>query len=206
MKLNTRDIARLQKFFDRIETQTYPEAPTDLHTGISNKAIDQVLAATGLPLGASILDIGCGQGLALEEFGHRGYSVNGITLNTEDVNVCVSKGYYVLKMDQSFLQYPSETFDLLWCRHCLEHSVMPMFTLAGFHEVLNPRGWLYVEVPAPDTAPRHETNPNHYSVLTQRAWASLFDRSGFEIVDAQNIGIKLDMGPDIYWSFLLRKK
>ncbi len=109
-------------------------------------------------------------------------------------------------MDQSYLDFDDASFDLVWCRHALEHSVAPYFTLAGFHRVLAPGGALYVEVPAPDTACKHETNPNHYSVLGRSAWISLMQRSGFEVIDTVAIDFAVPAGPDTYWGFMLRRK
>ena len=109
-------------------------------------------------------------------------------------------------MDQSYLDFPDESFDLVWCRHALEHSAAPYFTLAGFHRVLARGGTLYVEVPAPDTACKHETNPNHYSVLGRSAWISLMQRAGFDVVDTAVIDFAVPAGPDTYWGFILRKR
>jgi ubiquinone/menaquinone biosynthesis C-methylase UbiE len=129
----------------------------------------------------------------------------GITLNSEDVRVCREKGYDVIEMDQSFLDFAENEFELLWCRHCLEHSVMPLFTLTGFARVLRPGGLLYVEVPAPDTVCRHQTNLNHYSVLPRSMWEQLITRAGFQLLDAVSIDFMSDSGPDTYWAFIASK-
>lgn len=99
-------------------------------------------------------------------------------------------------MDQSFLDFPDGTFDVVWCRHCLEHSIFPYFTLSGFHRILRPGGWLYVEVPVPDTSCAHQTNRNHYSVLGKSMLGSLIERSGFRIVDVLDITFSVPAGPD----------
>jgi ubiquinone/menaquinone biosynthesis C-methylase UbiE len=71
----------------------------------------------------------------------------------------------VRETDFADLDFDDESFDLVWARHALEHSVVPAFLLSEFHRLTKPGGVLYVEVPAPDTACVHETNPNHHSVL-----------------------------------------
>jgi len=128
-----------------------------------------------------------------------------VTLNQTDVDVCRSLGYDVRYMDQSFLDFPDESFDVLWVRHCLEHSVFPYFTLSGFHRVLKPGGWLYVEVPAPDTSCAHQTNGNHYSVLGKSMLGSLIERSGFRIVDILDISFTVPAGPDTYWAYIQQR-
>ena len=121
------------------------------------------------------------------------------------VRFCRSLGYDVRCMDQSFLDFPAASFDAVWCRHCLEHSIYPYFTLSGFHRVLKPGGWLYVEVPAPDTASAHQTNRNHYSVLGKSMMASLLDRSRFRIAEVLDITFTVPAGPDTYWAFIQQR-
>ena len=198
-------VARLQQFFTKLEGETYPEIPSELHTGISNAMIDKLLPTWGFSRGARILDIGCGQGLALTRFAAEGFAVTGITLNATDVAVCKSQGFDVQHMDQSFLEFDDASFDLVWCRHCLEHSCFPYFTLSGFRRVLKPGAWLYVEVPAPDTACAHQTNPNHYSTLGRSLWRSLITRSGFRMIEETNVTFELlQGGSDEYLVFLAR--
>ena len=71
----------------------------------------------------------------------------------------------MVEADFAFLDFPDAAFDLVWCRHALEHSAFPLFTLTEIYRVLRPKGLVYVEALAPETACHHERNPNHYSVL-----------------------------------------
>jgi len=123
----------------------------------------------------------------------------------EDVAICRSKGLNVLPMDQSFLEFADESFDLLWCRHVLEHSIFPLFTLSEYKRLVKRGGHVYVEVPAPDTSCAHQLNPNHYSVFGQSMWLRLFERAGFSVLRAVAINFSVTMGPDAYWSFLLAR-
>jgi len=66
--------------------------------------------------------------------------------------------------------------------------------------------YLYVEMPAPDTCCNHENNPNHYSVMGDRMWRSLFDKAGFTIRQCGVIGIELEIGHDQYFWYILEKK
>jgi SAM-dependent methyltransferase len=197
---------RLEEFLETLKGDTYPEIPSEPHTSITREMVNWIAGISGLAERAKVLDVGCGQGTALDLFERRGYEAVGVTLNHEDAAACRAKGFWVLEMDQSFLQFPDQEFDLVWCRHCLEHSIFPYFTLAGFLRVLKPGGWLYIEVPAPDTSCRHETNRNHYSVLGKSMWTDLLKRSGCELVDAVDIKFAVPAGPDIYWAFFGRKK
>jgi len=205
MQLAPSHVTKLERFLEKIKGETYPEFPSGLHDQITAQVLDRVWQHCTLPAGARVLDVGCGQGVALKHFAARGYNVTGITLNSVDVEECRRQGYDVLEMDQSFLDFPDAEFDLIWCRHCLEHSIFPYLTLSEFNRVLKPGGWLYVEVPAPDTSCQHQTNKNHYSVLGKSMLGSLIERSGFRIVDVADITFAVPAGPDAYWSFLQHK-
>ena len=103
--------------------------------------------------------------------------------------------------DMSFLEFDECLFDLVWCRHTLEHSVFPYFTLCEIYRFLKPGGVFYIEVPAPDTSSLHETNLNHYSVFTKKMWESLILRSGFKIVRPNTIAFRTGGGHDEYYAF-----
>jgi SAM-dependent methyltransferase len=195
---------RLQNFInERIQNDIYAEPPSALHTQITKEMIGKLNTLSTLN-GKKILDCGCGQGVAMEDFRDAGAKPIGTTFG-EDYEICKSKGFEVYEMDQSFLDFPEKTFDIVWCRHALEHSLFPLFTLRGFYEVLKPDGILYVEVPAPDTSARHETNQNHYSCFTKNAWLSLFQRSKFQIIEQIDLKFKIPVGDDLYHCFYLRK-
>ncbi|MEO8114390.1 MAG: methyltransferase domain-containing protein, partial [Phenylobacterium sp.] len=123
----------------------------------------------------------------------------------DDVEVCRAKGLDAREMDFSFLDFDDGRFDLVWCRHVLEHSVFPYFTLSEMHRVLKPGGLLYLEAPAPDTACRHQTNPNHYSVLGKSMWLELVRRAGFIDIGVTDVTLTTQAGPDLYWSFIARR-
>jgi len=154
-----------------------------------------------------ILDVGCGNGKFLMVAKKYGHDAVGITLTKKDVDVCTELGFVVYEMDQSFLEFENNIFDLVWCRHCLEHSIMPYFTLCGFNRVMKINGILYVEVPLPDTEFDHQYNKNHYSVLGISSWKSLIERAGFTIVDTTVIELRTaSNGRDAYFSALCQKQ
>ena len=95
--------------------------------------------------------------------------------------------------------------DLVWARQVIEHSIFPLFTLEGFSRVLRPGGFLYLEVPAPETACHHERNPKYYSVFPKGCWRALLERCGFWIVGDVDFSFEVPAGPDLYWGFYCRK-
>src|SRR3954471_21710926 len=167
-----RDYSRFDGFLSALVGDIYPEVPSALHLSITRMAIEALHRDGLIGAGTQILDIGCGQGLALEEFHALGLEPVGITPGS-DAAVCRGKGFDVREMDQNFMDFADASFDLLWCRHVLEHSVAPLFTLSEYRRVTRPNGLVYVEVPAPDTSAHHERNPNHYSILSASSWMAL---------------------------------
>ncbi|MEO5330570.1 MAG: class I SAM-dependent methyltransferase [Magnetococcus sp. YQC-5] len=200
-----RDFSRLDAFLDTMGNDVYPEVPSEPHLSITRSTIQALFKNGIIRPGMRVLDVGCGQGLALELFQENGLDAMGITLGA-DYDVCISKGFQVMQTDQNFMAFEDNTFDFLWCRHVLEHSVMPFFTLTEYGRVTKPKGLVYVEIPAPDTSAHHEMNQNHYSVLPFSLWEKLFAISGFAILDHFVLDFTANCGPDTYWSFLLQKK
>jgi len=191
MKLEQSQIAKLENFLEKVKSQTYPEPSSPLHTQITHQMFAKFMQLFPLSPHAKILDIGCGQWVALQLFKSRGFDPIGITLNSQDVAVCQQKGYEVYEMDQSFLDFAS--FDFVWCRHCIEHSIFPYFTLSEIYRVLKPQGYLYIEVPAHDTSCKHQANGNHYSVFGKNMWTELIKRSGFEALQVFDINFHTPM-------------
>lgn len=205
MKLKQSDIAKLERFIEKLKDDVYPEPPSGLHTDITARMAKHVLEKTALPSTAKVLDVGCGQGVALQHFVAAGMDATGIALGDADVVACQAKGFNVVEMDQSFLDFDDRQFDLVWSRHCLEHSIMPYFTISEMSRVLKPGGFCYVEVPAPDTSCNHQRNKNHYSVLGKSMWIDLLTRSGLQVLEALDITFQVPAGPDMYWSILSKK-
>jgi len=200
------DTTRLASFIAARAAETYPEPRMESHTGITAQMA--ALVAPLLPTGARVLDVGSGQGPALEWFEAHGFNAHGITTNRDDFTACAER-----KLDVSICEMhdlhnwmASHPFDCIWARHVLEHSVIPFFVLHEFARVLKPGGILYAEVPGPGTTSHHETNANHYSVMGEDMWASLIARAGFEILESRYINLETLVGADVYFSFIAKKK
>jgi SAM-dependent methyltransferase len=198
-----RDWSRFDAFLSRLADDVYPEPAMEPHITITCTTIDALHHEGLVRPGLRVLDIGCGQGGALEHFQRLGLRATGITLGS-DFDICRAKGLDVRRMDQNFMDFGDGEFDLLWCRHVLEHSVAPLFTLTEYRRVTSRGGLIYVEVPAPDTSAHHEANPNHYSVFSRSAWLSLSHKAGFVVERSVELSFTVPCGPDMYWAFLLR--
>jgi SAM-dependent methyltransferase len=173
-------LQKIENFLRLVESQVYSEPEEgNFHTQLIEDLVPKIIDPLRLPHDAVIFDVGCGQGTFINAMKRRGYhNVTGVTLSPEDVAACKRRGFRVLEMDLSFLDCADGSIDLIWCRHALEHSPFPYFTLLEYRRVLKEGGRLYVEVPAPDNDRLHEYNPNHYSILGITMWKALFERCG----------------------------
>src|SRR2546421_10896611 len=113
MKLREDHIRRLDRFLTRIQAETYPEPPTELHSGITRQMFDSLRGEFALSPGAAVLDVGCGQGVALEMFRDAGLSAIGITVNNVDLDDCRGNGLNVRDNDHPFLDSGDQRYDLI---------------------------------------------------------------------------------------------
>src|SRR6266498_5678239 len=98
MKLTHQDIQRLEQFLTRIAGETYPEPLSPMHSQITQQMWQQVKTLHPMSPGAKILDVGCGQGVALELFKNEGFSPVGITINPMDLDACRARGFDAREM------------------------------------------------------------------------------------------------------------
>lgn len=195
----------IDAFIESLQADTYPEEPCKLHNELTAKSMDRVLPYVK---GKRVLDVGCGQGVALKMFKDKHYNAYGITTNIQDCNECEVLGLYGYIGDMHKLKEGDGGigYGLIWARHVLEHSPIPLYVLNQFKVCLREDGILYVEVPMPGTACHHETNKNHYSVLTASAWVELLRKAGFDIIESWFYNLTTAMGPDQYASFICKPK
>lgn len=200
---------KLEAFLKGSASTAYAEPQSDLHTQITKQAWARVKPQIPEGLVTSVLDVGCGSGLAIEMFTAEGYDVFAITCVPEEHEAVGNRLPYaaVALMDMHEIGYHVDGFDLIWMRHVAEHSPVPAFLLQEAHTALRDGGFLYLEVPNPDTACGHDTisNCNHYSVLGDRMWASLLIKAGFSVIDYFKFNFQVAAGPDSYTGFLVRK-
>ena len=176
---------KFQHYQRRAYSTVYSEKEGGFHDNAIKELAEKFLPDLGIASSARILDIGCGPGVFMEVARGMGYhNLLGVTLSRDDHDICRSKGFETINSSMSDLDLKDATVDFIWCRHALEHSPYPLFTLYEFHRVLKDHALMFIEVPGQDNerAFMHEYNPNHYSIMGERMWLGLFDKSGFDCV------------------------
>jgi SAM-dependent methyltransferase len=195
----TIDAVKLKWYHEWLATHIYDEGESGFHEQLTRQVVEKYIDPLNLSKDAKILDMGCGPGYFMNELKKRGYNnYLGITLSQGDIDICTKNGHTVESYDLSFLPqkkgYIDESVDFIFCRHALEHSPYPLFTLVEYNRVLVQNGKIYIEVPAPDCDRMHEFNINHYSILGERMLAALLQRTGFTINAFENLEFDLSIG------------
>lgn len=198
-----RNYENIDRYLDLLQHDVYPEPESTNHDEITQRVFELFIIPNKKEIRRA-LDVGCGQGVALKRFSSLDIDTVGITLGREDYKACSACGYHVSLMDQSFIDQPDHSFDLVYARHVLEHSPFPLLTLFEFNRVLTAGGFLYVEVPQAESI--HCSNPNHYSMLGKMSLVHLFKKSCFTCMKDLRINFNLQDGkPDEYWGWWLKK-
>jgi SAM-dependent methyltransferase len=167
-----RDYQQIERYLNSLLGDIYPQPPDPGHQVMLEGITDKWLSVlSGLN---SILDVGCGQGQAFPVLRKYAKTVEGVTLGT-DAAVCNQKGYPVNTSDMTFLPYSDERFNLIFARHVLEHSPMPLLTLMEWYRVA--KQWLLLVLPDPDHYTY--TGRNHYYVLNRQQIDNLLGVSGW---------------------------
>ena len=169
-----RNWSHIEFYLDELSSDVYSQPPDEGHLQMIQDVFTKWINALGCK---SVLDVGCGAtAIAHPLFRDAGAeSYTGISLG-EDAILAQSRGENVLDMDMSFLNFPNDNFDMVWCRHTFEHSPMPLLTLMEFHRVS--KNWLCLIVPNPDYFTY--VGRNHYAVSNPRQLVWLLRRAGWK--------------------------
>lgn len=193
-----RDYKHIEYYLNKLAGDIYLQPEDEGHTYYAKKAIDDWMSR--MTTCKSVLDVGSGEGFCQPFFEHWNVSYEGVCLG-EDFIVAQEKGRNVKKMDFHFLEYEDNSFDMIFARHSLEHSPMPLLALMEWERVS--RFWLGIILPSPEWY--GFKGKNHYSVMTQDQFENLLKPSGWKVLwnyadhrDKDGVGLI----PHEYWYVL----
>ena len=161
-------------------------------------------------LASRILDVGCAAGGLLAALQSRGYSnVCGI----DPSPACVEKARQAAAgrvWTGTLSGFPAEigTFDGIILSHVMEHVRDLRDAMEGLRRLLNPGGWVYIEVPDATryeqflVAPFQDFNTEHINHFSMTSLANLCRTCGFipEVGGAKEIFSAKDMPyPALFW-------
>jgi len=167
-----RNYRYIERYLNQLLDDVYPQPPDPGHQRAGEEIIHRWLSKlTGLK---TIVDVGCGQGQFLKALSKYGY-VEGVTLGT-DFDIAKSCSFNVYNKDFTFLEFDDKSVDLVFARHVIEHSPMPLLTLMEWARVS--KQWLLMIIPSLDIF--GPGGQNHYYVLRNDQWRILLDRAGWK--------------------------
>ena len=199
-----RSYAHIDQYINQLYRDVYPQPDDSGHTELAKKVINHWLAR--MTTCHSVLDVGCGTGFCQPFFEKWDVKYEGICLGDDFIDA-TNHGRNVKKMDFSFLDYEDNSFDLIFSRHSLEHSPMPLLTLMEWGRVA--RSWLGLVLPAPEWYTF--SGRNHYSVMNLEQIKNLLEVSGWslmwESVDYQTWNKDTqEQKPHEYWLMSEKKR
>lgn len=100
-----------------------------------------------VPKGTTVLELGCGDGFAMDKLKERGYKVFGCDINESKVAKAKTFGHKARVEDLHSLTYTKGGFDAVYCTHTLEHSYDGYKAFEEIYRVLKNNGVAFVIVP-----------------------------------------------------------
>lgn len=157
-----------------------------LRAGWKAEADFSVLQQPAPRSGMSLLDVGCGDGLALIRMRHLGWDVHGVDTDAQAVDRARQRGLDVRFGTLSDQSYPDSTFDVVTMTHVIEHVHDPVALLRECRRILKPGGRLVVHTPNLQSlghrlyreAWRGLEPPRHLHIFSLRNLPQVLERSG----------------------------
>ena len=168
------------KYYYELLGDVYPQPEDDGHTRMAGEVINKWVSI--LSPCKSVLDVGAGQGFCQPFFEQFGIHYTGIAMG-KDVIEAKKLGRNVLQGDFHFLSHHADaSYDLIFSRHSLEHSPMPLIALMEWYRLAS--NWLCLILPNP--IHYGWVGKNHYSVLHPDQAKFLMERAGWRVIWEDN--------------------
>ena len=126
----------------------------------------------------TVLCVGVGDGVEMGFFMDRGIDVTGITLNENDVVTLKDKFKKIFYMDMHEMDFPDNTFDLIWAKDSFEHSVSHIIAISEYSRVVKSKKYVMIICPHEE---RWGRSPHHFICPT--------------LLQIKNLGMKVELTP-----------
>jgi SAM-dependent methyltransferase len=153
--------------------------------------------AKGLPEGARILDIGCGDGFHLDllkRFGDPSWQLVGVDVSEQAVSVARQRGLTVYHGGIDSVGLPAASFDLILLIATIEHVDDPSGVFEAAARLLTPNGRVVIVTDNTDSFDfvlahrRHWGGyhfPRHWNLFNRRSMGLLATRAGMRVVSIE---------------------
>lgn len=81
--------------------------------------------------GATVLDLGCGNGILMKMLKDKGVFVSGIDINEDNIVKCLEKGLPVIQgdIDEGLHEYPEKSYDYVILNQTLQSTEKPNYVI-----------------------------------------------------------------------------
>ena len=114
-----------------------------------------------------VVDVGSRTGYAVELLDWLGFDAIGIDLVQDCVDYAVEHGRNVIQDDITASNLPSDTFDFVFSRHCIEHCLEPEKFLSEAVRILSRHGKVFITFPL-ETKEQMDKNEYHLSYFEHK--------------------------------------
>lgn len=135
---------------------------------------------------SNMIDIGCGTGeilLLLKD----NYDIEGIDISEKAVEICKQQGLQATETD---IYHTAKKYNSVICLDVLEHIEDDLNFLRQIKHILNREGKLLLLVPSGQFA-SDDVYVGHYRRYSKEQLIDVFNKSGFEILEAVSMGYPL---------------
>lgn len=151
-----------------------------------SRALSQYYYLKSVIRGNSLLEIGAGEGLALEFFEQKGFNVFGIEPSKKNVIVINKK----LKKGKCFIGFAEDLsifntkFDIIIMSHILEHTINCREIILNLSKSLSNDGILFIEVPNCENKKliKQSINEPHVYHFTKKSLYNLVISLGYQVI------------------------
>lgn len=158
-----------------------------LDSGLKSEIDFEIMYLKEKP-GASLLDVGCGNGRFLELMQKLGWQTEGVEVDKKAVEVCRDKGLTVKLGELREQNYPDNFFDVVTLGDVIEHLPEPLAVLKECRRILKKNGFLVMITP--NTKSRlhrifkdkwfHLDPPRHLYLFSADNLKQLMEQAGFQ--------------------------
>lgn len=111
-----------------------------------------------IPLGSSVCDLGCGDGIGSEKLAQAGYKVTGIDVSEEMLEIARknpgNENITFYKANLSSSGMPEGSFDAVMAINSLEWTKSPLTSLQEISRIIKPEGYACIGILGPTAGPR----------------------------------------------------
>lgn len=175
---------------------------------------DQILKAlhnTGVATGDLVVEVGANDGTFLSVLEQEGFGRRlGVEPSIECAAQCQARGHaveaiHLTAASAGKLREQHGAARLVVCRHTLEHVPEPQEFLQAIRHLLQPDGWVFIEVPSALGIVRelrgHQLWDEHVNTFSPNNLPLAMQQAGFEVVSV-DVALHLDLWSILLWARL----